>query len=148
MKKYCIFIILITTIISCDIRRTDRIADDSTDALDKAMKDTTTMHLIDSVYDFGRVTEGDKVEYNFRFVNTGKKLLVIQKATASCGCTIAEKPEAPIFPGDTGFIKVVFNSFGKSGHNEKRITVTSNAYSSSPDTLILTGEVTGKTLTD
>jgi len=147
MKKHLLFLMIPVILVSCDVRRSDRIADDSSLAMDQAMKDTTTAHAIDSVYDFGKVTEGEKVEYNFRFVNTGKKLLVIEKASASCGCTIAEKPEAPIFPGDTGFIKVVFNSFGHSGHNEKRITVLSNAIPAFP-ILILTGQVEAKTLTD
>jgi hypothetical protein len=147
MKKYCLFIVLIVSIVSCDVRRSDRVSDDSSLAMDKAMKDTTTVHAIDSSYDFGKVTEGEKIEYNFRFVNTGKKLLVIEKASASCGCTIAEKPEAPIFPGDTGFIKVVFSSFGHSGHNEKRITVLSNAIPAFP-ILKLTGQVEAKPLTD
>jgi hypothetical protein len=147
MKKYCLFILLSAAAVSCDVRRSDRIADDSSLAMDQAMKDTTSVRVIDSTYDFGKVTEGEKVEYNFRFVNTGKKLLVIEKATASCGCTIAEKPEQPIFPGDTGFIKVSFNSFGHSGHNLKRITVLSNAIPEFP-MLQLTGQVEAKPLTD
>src|SRR5258708_5309740 len=120
MKKYFLLLMIPAIWISCDIRKSDRISDDASLNIDKAMKDTTTVHVIDTTYNFGKVSEGEKITYNFRFVNSGKKLLVIDKATASCGCTIAEKPEAPIFPGDTGFIKAVFNSFGHSGHNEKR----------------------------
>jgi hypothetical protein len=147
MKKHFLFLLIPVILVSCDVRRSDRIADDSSLAMDQAMKDTTSVRVIDSAYDFGKVTEGERVEYNFRFVNTGKKLLVIEKATASCGCTIAEKPEAPIFPGDTGFIKVSFNSFGHSGHNQKRITVLSNAIPEFP-ILQLTGQVEAKPLTD
>ena len=147
MKKHFLFLLLPVILLSCDVRRSDRVADDSSLAMEQAMKDTTTVRLIDSAYDFGKVTEGEKVEYYFRFVNMGKKLLVIEKASASCGCTIAEKPEAPVFPGDTSYIKVVFNSFGHSGHNEKRITVLSNAIPAFP-ILLLTGQVTAKALTD
>lgn len=99
--------------------------------------------MIDSFYNFGTATEGDKIVRNFRFVNTGKKSLVITKANASCGCTVAEKPESPILPGDTSFIKVVFNSQGKVGHNEKTIRVESNAYPGFPY-LKLVGEVKPK----
>jgi Protein of unknown function (DUF1573) len=147
MKHSLLFFMIMAILMSCNIRRSDRISDDSSEIIDKAMKDTTSVHVIDSVYDFGKVTEGEKVAYFFRFVNTGKKLLVIEKASASCGCTIAEKPEAPVFPGDTSFIKVVFNSFGKAGHNEKRITVLSNAYPSFP-ILELTGQVEASTVTN
>ena len=85
------------------------------------------MQLIDSVYDFGTVEEGKLVEYSFKFKNTGSKPLVVQDAHASCGCTVPEKPEQPIKPGETGVIKVVFNTKGKSDHQEKVITVNSNA---------------------
>jgi hypothetical protein len=147
MKQYFLFFILVVALASCDIRRRNRMSDDSNMAFDKAMKDTTTVRMIDSSFNFGTIIEGEKVEYNFRFINTGKKYLAIESAHASCGCTIAQKPDGLILPGDTSFIKVVFNSFGKSGHNLKHITVLSNAYPSFP-VLTLTGEVTAKTLTD
>jgi hypothetical protein len=65
---------------------------------------------------------------------------VIFEAHASCGCTVPEKPEQPILPGETGFIKVVFNSSGKKDHIDKDINVSSNVSPSFP-VLKLTGEV-------
>lgn len=125
---------------SCDIRKkskTDVIASDPTG---QVFKDSTTVQIIDSVYNFGKVTDGEKVEYSFRFMNTGKNPLIVSNATASCGCTIPEKPEEPIKPGETGFIKVVFNSRGHVGEANKQVTVTSNAYPAFP-VLELKGEV-------
>lgn len=77
-------------------------------------------------YDFGKIKEGAKVHYDFKFTNTGKSPLIISNATATCGCTIPEWPKEPIKPGATGVIKVVFDSTGKSGMQDKVITVTSN----------------------
>jgi hypothetical protein len=77
-------------------------------------------------YDFGKIKEGEKVHYNFKFKNTGKSPLIITNATATCGCTIPEPPKEPIQPGAEGVIKVVFDSTGKSGMQDKVITVTSN----------------------
>jgi hypothetical protein len=34
----------------------------------------------------------------------------VENATASCGCTVPEKPEKPIEPGSTGVIKVQYNA--------------------------------------
>ncbi len=144
MKKYVLFLVVCILFISCDIRRQSKVEDDFATKFEKAKNDTTSVQAIDSFYNFGKVAEGGNVVHNFRFVNTGKKSLVIENAVASCGCTIAEKPAMPVLPGDTGFIKVIFNSTGKAGHNEKRITVTSNASPSFPR-LILTGEVEEKT---
>jgi hypothetical protein len=77
-------------------------------------------------YDFGKIKEGQKVHYDFKFTNTGKSPLIISNATATCGCTIPEWPKEPIKPGATGVIKVVFDSTGKSGMQDKVVTVTSN----------------------
>lgn len=143
MKKYVLFLLVCILFVSCDIRRQSKVEDDSATAFEHAKKDTTSVQVIDSFYNFGKVMEGGNVVHDFQFINTGQKSLVIENAVASCGCTIAEKPEMPVLPGDTSFIKVIFNSTGKAGHNEKRITVTSNAYPSFPR-LILTGEVEEK----
>lgn len=128
------------TIISCDVRRKDKIADDASTQKELALKDSTTVQIIDSVYNFGKVTDGEKVEYSYRFKNTGSQPLVIVNASASCGCTVPQKPEKPILPGDIGFIKIVFDSKGRVGSAHKTITVISNA---NPEftPLVLTGEV-------
>jgi len=77
-------------------------------------------------HDFGKIKTGDKVNYDFQFTNTGKSPLIISEAHATCGCTIPEWPKAPVKPGDSGIIKVTFNSAGKSGLQDKQITVTAN----------------------
>src|SRR5690349_13037064 len=108
MKKYSLGFLLVLFLMSCDVRRNDKVVDDAVKRMESAKLDTTTVQLIDSVYNFGTITEGEKVTYSFRFKNSGNKALVITNATASCGCTVPEKPEKPILPGETGFIKVVF----------------------------------------
>ncbi len=126
---------------SCDVRRKDKVADGTLTLAEMAAHDTTTVQVIDSLYNFGTQTEGVKVTYNFRFKNSGKKPLIITNTTASCGCTVPEKPEKPVMPGETSFIKVIFNSKGKVGHNEKTITVMSNANPAFPP-LLLSGDIT------
>ena len=143
MKKYILFLLATVTFLSCDIRRKDKIADDAFKMNEQALKDSTSVEIIDSVYDFGKVMDGEKVEYNYRFKNTGTKPLVIINASASCGCTVPQKPEKPILPGEIGFIKVVFDSKNRAGSTHKSITVTSNARPGFPQ-LELTGEVIGK----
>ena len=154
MKKYFLLILLPAAIFSCDVKRKDKLADDSKldsltaarqrSAQEEAMKNTTTVQLIDSVYNFGTITEDEKVEFSYRFKNTGTYPLVIFEAHASCGCTIPEKPEKPILPGETGFIKVVFNSSGKKNqHIDKDINVSSNVSPGFP-VLKLRGEVKEK----
>ena len=140
MKNYIIILFSILIINACNIRRNDKVVDDSIKQVATARLDTTKVQLIDSVYNFGKITEGEKVTFNFRFKNIGSKALVITNTSASCGCTVPEKPEKPILAGETSFIKVVFNSKGKVGHNEKSITVMANTNPSFPQ-LKLIGEV-------
>lgn len=148
---YVSFFAALVMIVACNVRRNDKIADDALIkeeqrrqnvevAKKAALKDSTTVQLVDSVFDFGTVKEGETVTHSFSFKNTGSKPLVIMTAQASCGCTVPEKPEEPIQPGGTGVIKAVFHSKDRSGHQEKTIRVTSNAR---PEfgTLILTGNV-------
>jgi hypothetical protein len=78
-------------------------------------------------YDFGSITSGEKVTYNFKFKNIGQSPLIISNAEASCGCTVPEFPDKPVNPGEEGIIKVVFDSSGKSGMQNKVVTITSNA---------------------
>jgi hypothetical protein len=77
-------------------------------------------------HDFGKISEGEKVTYSFRFKNTGKGDLIVQTASGSCGCTVPEIPEKPLSPGETSFIKVQFNSEGRTGIQEKQVTVITN----------------------
>ncbi len=140
MKKVFIGFLLVSVFFSCDIRNTKNKQDVQAAGSGQPFTDSTTVQMIDSVYNFGKVTDGEKVEYSYRFKNTGKHPLIVSSAVASCGCTVPEKPEEPIKPGETGFLKVVFNSTGRVGLVHKDVTVTSNAYPQFP-MLQLTGEV-------
>ncbi len=93
-----------------------------------------------TTYDFGKIKEGEKVAHNFTFTNKGKSPLIISNASASCGCTVPDYPHEPIAPGESSEIKVVFNSTGKSGMQNKVVTLTSNALPSTSQ-IFLTGEV-------
>lgn len=87
---------------------------------------TTQIEFTQEVYDFGTITQGDKVQHFFTFKNTGENDLIITRALGSCGCTVPEFPKEPIAPGKTGKMKVTFNSAGKSGQVQKTVTVYAN----------------------
>ena len=140
MKKLLLTFCVAASLFSCDIRNTKQKPDLQLANTNANFSDTTTVQMIDSVYDFGKVTDGENVVFSYRFINTGKNPLIISSATASCGCTVPEKPEEPIKPGETGFLKVVFNSKGRVGPVHKEVNVVSNAYPRFP-TLQLIGEV-------
>lgn len=77
-------------------------------------------------FDFGTLEEGEKVEHVFKFENTSNNPLTISNARGSCGCTVPEWPREPIAPGESGEIKVKFDSKGKKGKQSKTVTITAN----------------------
>jgi len=91
-------------------------------------------------FSFTSIKQGDVVNHDFSFTNTGKEPLVISDAKGSCGCTVPTWPKEPIAPGATAVIKVTFNSAGKMGAQDKTVTLTSNA-KENPMVLHLKGNV-------
>ena len=92
-------------------------------------------------HDFGKIKQGDKVTYEYKYTNTGKSPLIIKEAYATCGCTTPEVSKEPIQPGQASTVKVTFNSAGKSGLQDKLITVVANTLPAE-NRVHLTGEVT------
>lgn len=92
-----------------------------------AEADAPKVKVEQAIYEFGEITQGEKVSYTFKFKNVGKTPLIITNASATCGCTVPEYPKEPVKPGDSGEIKVTFDSTGKLGLQDKIVTVISNA---------------------
>lgn len=97
-----------------------------------AQEETTPMtgpkiSFSEKSFDFGDIKQGQKVEHVFAFENVGNEPLILSDVRTTCGCTAPEWPREPIAPGAKASIKVVFNSAGKMGMQNKVITVMSNA---------------------
>ncbi len=93
---------------------------------DVATSGVPKFQFAEETHDFGTIEEGEVVEHTFTFKNVGDAPLIIQNATASCGCTIPNPPKEPILPGKENEIKVKFDSHNKAGANNKTITITAN----------------------
>lgn len=88
----------------------------------------TSIEYIEVKHDFGNVRYPSENLYTFKFKNTGDTPLVIESAQASCGCTVPNKPEEPIAPGEIGEMDVIFKpKEGQQGQIvTKKVTVTAN----------------------
>jgi hypothetical protein len=113
---------------------TDLVKNPKTASGKEDLSDLPVITFDKDVHDFGKVTQGEKVTYNFRFTNTGKSDLLITSVNTSCGCTASEFPRDPIKPGDGGMLRVTFDSEGRRGVQNKTITVVSNCQ---PDIKVL-----------
>jgi hypothetical protein len=113
-----------------------KLASDSTKMTSIQWIDSTTRSL-------GVLEQGKEVEVTFRFKNTGDNLLIVENVSASCGCTIPEKPEQPFAPGEEGIIKAKFNGSGE-GVISKHVTVIANTKPVKEHSLTFTGDVQKK----
>lgn len=93
---------------------------------DTDLENAPKIEFDDVEFNFGTLTQGEKVDHVYTFKNTGKSDLIIRKTRASCGCTAINTTEGVIPPGASGTIKTTFNSSGKSGNQNKIITVITN----------------------
>lgn len=134
-------VLLTLLIISCsNTKKEQEVTSDLIDNPNTASgnKDDKPMPVVEfekESHDFGKITQGEKVSYSFKFKNTGKANLLIASAQGSCGCTVPHYPTTPIAPGNEGTIDVVFDSEGKEGVVKKTVTVVTNAL---PNTKTLT----------
>jgi hypothetical protein len=81
-------------------------------------------------HDFGDIAQGEKIEYVFKFQNTGTQPLVISDVITTCQCTAKQWSKTPVMPGKSGQITISFDSAGKMGIQNKVVTVQSNATNS------------------
>ncbi len=61
-------------------------------------------------HDFGKIKQHVPASFVFSFTNTSSKPVVIEMATAECGCTTPEYSKAPIMKGKSSDIKVTYNA--------------------------------------
>ena len=92
-------------------------------------------------YDFGKIMQGDTAVHRFSFVNKGDDTLKILSVMTSCGCTVVDLPKKDLLPNEIIQLKVEFNSMGKTGNQEKYISVSSNDKDRPLVRLLLTGVV-------
>ncbi len=110
---------------------------------------TSHAQVVDSIasfkttsYSFGKIKQNVPAVTEFSFVNKGDKPLIIEVATAECGCTTPDYPKTPIQKGKTGVIKVTYNA-ENPGKFSKRVTVKF-ANIATPIVLTIDGEVIEK----
>lgn len=158
MKKFIVAYLMLSLLTSCNNEQaSSRMVESDPDPMSPSamvripvdkygVPDTNKIAKIifdEPTFNFGTVVEGDIVEHEFHFTNTGKVALLISDAKATCGCTVPEIPNAPIPPGEKGSMMARFNTKSKEGQQTKTISVMANTLPSETK-IHFTGEVIPK----
>ena len=107
-----------------------------TESLFNIIDNDAELTMISSdTYNFGNIIQGQILDIQYEFQNTGSGDLVITNVDASCGCTIPFWPKQNIPSGQKSFIQVKFDSHNRLGPQTKKIKVLSNG---TPNIKILT----------
>lgn len=125
-----IFSILMIVLGSCGNQGNENIPSDVVTNPQSASGETAgalpVIEFEKELHDFGKLIAGEKAVYTFKFENKGSADLVISQVNSSCGCTVPRFPKEAIAPGESGSIKVTFDSSGRKGMQNKAVTVVSN----------------------
>jgi hypothetical protein len=110
-------------------------------ALPGRAADSPKIEFASTVYDFGKVNQGEVVKHEFIFTNTGSATLEIKEVRPGCGCTTAGTWDKIVEPGKTGIIPLQFNTANFGGTLTKSATVTSTDPNHSNVVLQITGTI-------
>ena len=139
--KYLITLLVSLSLMSCEssldkkIITTELVNSPLTANKNAAKVSTPNIEMLETSFDFGEIQQGKSVTHEFILKNSGDAELIITSVKGSCGCTVPEWPKSPISQGEEAIIKVTFNSAGKSGKQNKTVTLVSNSI---PNTKVIT----------
>ena len=125
-----------------DLYTEDEITEQASNVVDPAT--APVMKLAEASHDFGDVKANEKVQAYVKFTNEGKSPLIIQDASASCGCTVPEFPKNPIPVGATDSIKVEYTAGNMNGKQQKTVTLKTNT-ANGAEQFNITANVVGAT---
>lgn len=92
-------------------------------------------------FNFGQVTEGEKLEHVYHVQNSGSVPFSINEVLTNCGCLVVAGEKQEIAPGNQGDIKILFDTTGFSGTEKKNITVLTSDPLASTIMLIFEGRI-------
>ena len=76
--------------------------------------------------DFGTAVEGEVLDWQVNFVNSGKDELIIKDVKTSCGCTAAVVSGKKLAPGEKGNLRIELDTAKRSGKMTRTVTLFSN----------------------
>ncbi len=82
--------------------------------------------FIETEHKFEKCEEGEQLQHNFVFTNTGSEPLFITNIKVNCMCTKTRFPMKPVPPGAQDSIQVFFDTQGKGGYQIRDLEIFAN----------------------
>lgn len=96
----------------------------------------TTM-TVNQVFDGGKVIRGEVIEAKFVIENTGDFPLIIGEVRGTCNCTVTNKPEKPIEPGEEGIVSAYVTTLSlPAGPINKVVNIVANTEPSRTEVVV------------
>jgi hypothetical protein len=96
-----------------------------------------------SAIDFGRIRQGNVLRREITIKNTGAKELRIKSVQGNCSCITAQVEPVRINAGEEGKLQVSLNTEGRTGIQQKAVTVYSNDPKNPVQRVTITGYIEG-----
>ncbi|MHC4112509.1 MAG: DUF1573 domain-containing protein, partial [Planctomycetota bacterium] len=78
------------------------------------------------VCDLGQIEPKTKHVFEFKFTNTGNEVLTITRVRTPCACTVPKLKKKEYAPGESGTLKVTYQSAARAGPVKKYVFVQCN----------------------
>jgi hypothetical protein len=80
----------------------------------------------EEIHNFGTLRAGEIAIFTFEFRNSGNGTLEMTGAESGCSCLTIEPEKKKIMPGDSGYVKVIFDTSGLYGKQLQSFRVYSS----------------------
>jgi hypothetical protein len=147
MERKCLILVLL--LISCTLllqtgcreqAKEAVITQEKPQAVAEPDKPSPEITFENAVYDFGKVGPGRKNTGQIKFTNTGDALLKITKVAKCCG-VVTRLGKIEYEPGESGELKVEWNSGSRPSTMSRKLTIHSNDPKTPQATLTLKAKV-------
>lgn len=105
------------------------------------MQYRTSVEWSPDTIEFDLIEEGAIRFDSFEVTNTGLRPYIIREIKTSCECTVVRKPDFPIMPGESAWIRIEFDSAGKAGEALAGIIIYDNSSPNLRNILYLHGQI-------
>lgn len=125
MKRFFLFTATVSLFLfSCGGRNQASVASDTAGTFQKVVElDLEKIRSAKDTIDFGRLSQGEMVEFRLGIRNADSQAMVILDILNACGCTSLDYEKRPVLAGDTALVRLLYDSKGQIGVQRKMIQI-------------------------